>query len=183
MNTVSSRRQRYSNAFGALLGFVLLSYVLYTGLSMLAQSISPGVWGYIGAAGYLALIAPLPGLVIARSLSRFLRRWGVLMLVGATTSIQAAVAGRLGMPPWAALIPIATVIVTYLILGEMLRTPDRLARRRATKMLRRDRPANDDRWSNEDWEWAFMQVGTPAALRQAAISRALRGVAAHPPTT
>lgn len=87
MNTVSSRRQRYSHAFGALLGFGVLSYVLYTGLSMLAHWISPGVWGYIGAAGYLALIAPLPGLVVVRSWSRFLRRWGVLMPMPLTLAL------------------------------------------------------------------------------------------------
>ncbi|EHB48832.1 hypothetical protein MycrhDRAFT_5673 [Mycolicibacterium rhodesiae JS60] len=160
MNTVSSRRQRYSTAFGALLGFVLLTYVLYTGLSMLAQSISPGVWGYIGAAGYLALVAPLPGLVIARSLSRFLRRWGVLMIDGAAAIVLAAVAGRLEWSAWVALVLIASVVVAYLILGEMLRTPVRLARRRATRILQHERPAEDDRWSSEDWEWAFTQVGT-----------------------
>jgi hypothetical protein len=180
---ISSRRQRYSRAFGALLGFGMLAYVLYVGLSMLAHWISPGVWGYIGAAGYIALIAPLPALVIMGGISRFVRRWGVLMLGGAVTIVVSAVAGRLGWSGWVPLVLIVPVTAAYLAIRAVMRAPVRLARWRAERMLQRHRPAQDERWSHQDWEWAFTRVGTPAALREAAFSRALRRTAADPPLT
>jgi hypothetical protein len=60
---------------GGPLGFGMRVYVLYVGLSTAARWIAPCVWGYIGAAGYIALVAPLPAFVILGSFSRGVRQW------------------------------------------------------------------------------------------------------------
>ena len=183
MSTNPARRQRYSGASGALLGFGMLAYVLYVGLSLVAHWIAPGVWGYIGAAGYIALVGPMPALVILRSHSRFMRQWGPLMLAGAATIVVSVVAGRLGWPGWVAAILMAVLATTYVAVGVVRRRPARVATRRAEALLRRHRPAHDKRWAHEDWEWAYTQVGTPSAMREAAFSRARRAAAANTPTT
>jgi hypothetical protein len=151
MNTTTSRRQRCSIAFGALLAGGMLAYVLFTGLAIVARWIAPGVWGYIGAAGYIALVAPAPAIVIL-GLGRFVRRWGLLMVGGAVTIVGSAGAGRLGWSGWVALVVMVVVAAVYLTAREVLRTPVRLARWRAKKVLQRDRPAQDKRWWPEDWE-------------------------------
>lgn len=45
--------------------------------------------------------------------------------------------------------------------------------RRATRLLRSQRPVNDDRWGWLDWEWAFSQTDSAHATPYRAAARSL----------
>ena len=176
MSTTSRRTRKLSNAFTALFALGVLVYVMWTGLSFLAHRLAPGVWGYIGAAGYVALIAPVPWLLLAHGFRHFAQHWGPLMLTGAATIVVAIVAGKFGWPEWAAYVWLATPVAALLVLRTVASTRTRLTTRSAV-LLRQERPTaqGDDRWSNEDWDWAFARTGTSTALQQVAWHRRLKG--------
>ena len=80
-----------------LAGAGCVIYTLVAGLSFLAHWMAPGVWGWIGVAGYMALVAPWPELVLlGGGFGGFMRRRWLTLFVGALTVAVAIAAGRLG---------------------------------------------------------------------------------------
>lgn len=48
----------------AVLMFAVIVHVMATGVSILAGMTGPGIWGYLGAVGWLGLVGPLPILLL-----------------------------------------------------------------------------------------------------------------------
>lgn len=167
--------QKLCAAVSAVVGVAVIVYVMATGVSILADLIAPGVWGYLGVVGFIALIGPLPFLLLNKSIRLFGRSGGLLMLVGALTIAVASVGGDRQWPAWAAALWLAAAPLGYLAVRAILSMPAHLTHRRAAKLLRRHRAVGKgNAWSLTDWEWAYTQLGTPIALNQAAWCRMLQ---------
>jgi hypothetical protein len=148
-----------------------LAYVMATGLSVLAHTFGPGTWGYVGAAGFLAVVGPLPFTLL--NLRLFSRHDRLVMAVDASTMVVACVGVARHWHEWLSL---PAALAVYLVVRAALWSlPARITRRRALRLLRRQRgTGNEDAWSLRDWEWAYTQLGTPLALQQAAWYRWLQ---------
>lgn len=171
-STRRSTRAKLSTALTSCLGLAIIIYVMTTGLTTIAATIAPNMWGYLGAAGYLIFISPLPALLFS---TRWFTRTGMrIMLIGATTITVATLAGQ-HRPTWVTATWLATVALAYLAGRLITSIPTRLTHRRAQQLLRRHRATpNETAWTLRDWEWAYTHIGTTRALNQAARYRTLR---------
>ena len=133
----------------AVLVLAGLAYVVAKGISVMAAMIGPGSWGYVGAAGFLAVVSPLPFVL----LGLFGRRGWLVMAVGALTTAVASVGVERHWSGWPAAAWLPAVLVSYLAVRAILSLPARMTRRRAVKLLRRQRgTGNTNAWSLRDWE-------------------------------
>lgn len=148
-----------------------LACVVAKGSSIMAATIGPGWWGYVGAAGFLVVVGPLPFVL----LGLFGRRGWLVMAVGSLTIAVASVGVARHWSGWSAGVWLAAVLLSCIAVREILSLPARMTRRRAVKLLRRQRgTGKTDAWSLRDWEWAYTQLGTPLAIEQAAWYRWLQ---------
>lgn len=168
-NARSAAWAKVRTASSLLLGLALIGYVMVTGIRMMAGLIAPGVWGYLGVAGYLTLVGPAPFLLLLNRNTRWVvRNLGPVILVGAMTIALSVAGGKHGWPAWVAAAWILVLPTGYLVARGCASLPVRLTRRRATRLLRRRGDGTANAWSADEWEWAFTQIGTPIALHQAA---------------
>lgn len=92
----SSTEGRSTPVLGWLVGGGLLAYTMFTGLSMLAHLMAPGIWGWLGVAGYFAFMTPWPvWFIVGGSFGGFMRRWWLTLFVGGVTMVMAVAAGQL----------------------------------------------------------------------------------------
>lgn len=153
----------------AVLMFAVIVHVMATGVSILAGMTGPGIWGYLGAVGWLGLVGPLPILLLGS------RGAGRVMTVGALTIAAAGVGSEQQWPGWAVAVWLAAVPGGYLAVRAILLLPTRLTHRRAAQLLRSERRTGiDTAWSLRDWERAYTLLGTPTALNEAARCRMLQ---------
>lgn len=164
--THSAPVRRLGAIAGAVLMLAVIVHVMATGVSILAGVIGPGIWGYLGAVGWLGLVGPLPIFLLGS------RGAGRVMTVGALTI---AVAG-MGSAGWAVAVWLAAVPGGYLVARAILSLPARLTHLRAAKLLRNESGTGTDAasWSLGDWERAYTRLGTPIALNEAAWCRMLQ---------
>lgn len=73
-NARSAAWAKVRTASSLLLGLALIGYVMVTGIRMMAGLIAPGVWGYLGVAGYLTLVGPAPFLLLLNRNTRWVIR-------------------------------------------------------------------------------------------------------------
>lgn len=172
MNTSSRLARALPGAVTSLGVLAMFIYAWVTGFSLLAHTVAPGMWGYFGAAGFLILTcAAIPAIMFAFHARRLRRGLAAAVLVGAAWMAIAVVAGRSGWPSWGPMAVVSLTLAVYLVVRLIASLPVHYAGREAVKLLRRQRPDEDQRWSWQDWEWAYTQVGSPAALQQAALLR------------
>ena len=172
-NARSAAWAKVRTASSVLFGLALIIYVMVTGIRMMAGLIAPGIWGYLGVAGYLTLVGPAPFLLLLSRNPRWVvRNLGPVILVGAMTILLALAGSKHGWPAWVAAAWILVLPTGYLVARGLASLPVRLTRRRAARLLRRRDDGTANAWSVDEWEWAFTQMGTPIALDQAARCRA-----------
>ncbi|MFV8169733.1 hypothetical protein [Mycobacterium sp. DBP42] len=159
---------KLSTAATASLGLAAIGYVMMTGFSIVANAIAPGLWGYVGAAGFVTFVGPIPLLLFSR------RSAAKTMVLGLSTMTYATIAHQHQWPGWTVAAWPGGLLLTYLALRTILSIPARLTRRRAARLLRRHRATGENAWTLRDWEWAYTQLGTKLALHQAAWCRMLR---------
>lgn len=160
---------KISTATSSCLALGVLVYVIVTGFSIVAGAIAPGLWGYVGAAGFVTFVGSIPLLLFSR------RAATTIMLLGLSTMTYATIAHQHQWPGWAVVAWLGGLLLAYLIVRIILSIPMRLTRRRAARLLRRHRaPGGENAWSWRDWEWAYTQIGTKLALDQAARCRLIR---------
>lgn len=75
------------------------------------------------------------------------------------------------------LLPFVVLVGRWLFRRAGVYLRQREARTEAVHLLRTERPNHDERWSWQDWEWAYRRVSTPEALGYAEFCRKL----AEPP--
>ncbi|PBA23847.1 hypothetical protein CKJ66_26690 [Mycobacterium avium] len=155
---------------GAVMMLAVIVHLMATGVSNLAGMIGPGIWGYLGAVGWLGLVGPLPILLLGS------RGAGRIMMVGALTIAVAGMGSEQQWPGWAVAVWLATVPGGYLAARAILSMPARLTHRRAAQLLRNESGTGTDAasWSLGDWERAYTRLGTPIALNEAALCRMLQ---------
>lgn len=155
---------------GAVMMLAVIVHLMATGVSILAGMIGPGIWGYLGAVGWLGLVGPLPILLLGS------RGAGRIMMVGASTIAVAGMGSEQQWPGWAVAVWLATVPGGYLAARAILSMPARLTHRRAAQLLRNESGTGTDAasWSLGDWERAYTRLGTPIALNEAALCRMLQ---------
>lgn len=91
-----SGQGRSTPVLGWLVAGGLLAYTVFAGLSLLAHLMAPGIWGWLGVAGYAAFITPWSAwLIVGGSFGGFMRRWWMTLFVGVLTMALAVAAGRL----------------------------------------------------------------------------------------
>ena len=102
-NARSAAWAKVRSASSVLLGLALIGYVMVTGIRMMAGLIAPGVWGYLGVAGYLTLVGPAPFLLLLNRNTRWVvRNLGPVILIGAMTIALAVAGGKHAWPAWVA---------------------------------------------------------------------------------
>ncbi|WP_454231422.1 hypothetical protein [Mycolicibacterium fortuitum] len=172
-NARSAAWAKVRTASSVLLGLALIGYVMVTGIRLMAGLIAPGIWGYLGVAGYLTLVGPAPFLLLLNRNTRWVvRNLGPALLIGATTIALAVAGGNHGWPAWMAAAWILVLPTGYLVARGLASLPVRLTRRRAARLLRRRSAGTANAWSDDEWEWAFTQIGTPISLDLAARCQA-----------
>lgn len=159
---------KISTAASSCLVLAVIVYVIVTGLSIVAGAIAPGFWGYVGAAGFVTFVGPIPLLLFSRYAA------AKIMVLGLSTMTFAAIAHQHQWSGWAVAAWLGGLLLAYLIVRTILSMPVRLTRRRAARLLRRHRPTGENAWTARDWEWAYTHIGTELALEQAAWCRMLR---------
>ncbi|MEW2484500.1 hypothetical protein AB0876_33415 [Mycobacterium sp. NPDC049093] len=159
---------KLSTAISTFLVLAAIGYVMVTGLSIVAGAIAPGLWGYVGAAGFVTFVGPIPLLLFSR------RAAAKIMMLGLSTMTLATIAHQHQWPGWAVAAWLGGLLLTYLIVRIILSIPLRITRRRAARLLRRHRATGENAWTAHDWEWAYTQLGTKLALNQAAWCRMIR---------
>lgn len=168
--TYSAPVRRLGAIAGAVMMLAVIVHLMATGVSILAGIIGPGIWGYLGAVGWLGLAGPLPILLLGS------RGAGRIMMVGALTIAVAGMGSEQQWPGWAVAVWLAAVPGGYLAARAILSMPARLTHRRAAQLLRNECRTGADAasWSLSDWERAYTRLGTPIALNEAAWCRMLQ---------
>lgn len=168
--TRSAPLRRLGAIAGAVMMLAVIVHLMATGVSILAGMIGRGIWGYLGAVGWLGLVAPLPIFLLGS------RGAGRVMTVGALTIAVAGVESEQQWPGWAVAVWLAAVPGGYLVARAILSMPARLTHRRAAQLLRNESGTGADAasWSLGDWERAYTRLGTPIALNEAALCRMLQ---------
>lgn len=167
--TRSAPVRRLGAIVGAVMMLAVIVDLMATGVSILAGVIGPGIWGYLGAVGWLGLVAPLPIFLLGS------RGAGRVMTVGALTIAVAGMGSEQQWPGWAVAVWLAAVPGGYLVARAILSMPARLTYRRAAQLLRNESGTGTDAsWSLGDWERAYTRLGTPVALKEASLCRMLQ---------
>ncbi|MBZ4571589.1 hypothetical protein QRB41_14855 [Mycobacterium avium subsp. hominissuis] len=168
--TYSAPVRRLGAIAGAVMMLAVIVHLMATGVSILAGMIGPGIWGYLGAVGWLGLVGPLPILLLGS------RGAGRIMMVGALTIAVAGMGSEQQWPGWAVAVWLAAVPGGYLAARAILSMPARLTHRRAAQLLRNESGTGTDAasWSLGDWERAYTSLGTPIALNEAVLCRMLQ---------
>lgn len=159
---------KLSAAASSCLALAVIGYVMVTGFSIVAGAIAPGLWGYVGAAGFVTFVGPIPLLLFSRHAA------AKIMVLGLSTMTFATIAHHRQWSGWAVAAWLGGLLLAYLIARIILSLPVRLTRRRAARLLRRHRAPGETAWTLREWEWAYTQLGTKLALDQAAWCRTLR---------